>query len=332
MLHPRTCGLLLLLLVARPAAAAELPYGHKHLVFALAYRAADSTGDPGHFVVLGHYDFHEDESARLSYFFYDARKNLRPNSTNHRHLRLATGGAATPGPVQIPTYALAEQVRGTWSLDRGPGLLRVRVGGLIHEWTLRDPAENLFVPRGPYVSAENQGHTAGGWTYADARGYGYLADYLNLPRKLTRDDLLPDYKGEIQTLLPQRGREAPWAQKASDLHVGRYLPSADGDVLGYMVGSRWVSTPTLVFSTLLLNYAPYSRLLLYLNGGHDFNHNGVFDEPGHTTQLFGIYDGSKVAHLVYVEYSYQDAGQPLLSVGHYYPPPRGSATPAARQR
>jgi hypothetical protein len=309
-------------LAALPADAqtpsGDLPYGHRYLVFSTAYRATDAAGNSGNFIVLGQYDFLNDHSARLSYSFYDARKNLRGSNTTHRHPRLIPATAASPGPIQIPSHALAEQVRGVWAVDRGQGIVRIYFGKLVHEWSLRDQASSLFVPRGNYINADNGSHTVNGWTYSDTRGYAYLTDQVDLPRKLTRDDLWPDYKGEIQTMAPNRGQQVPWSQRASDLHVGRYVPSADGDVLGYKVASRWVNTPTLVFSTILLNHAPSSKLILYINGGHDFNHNGVFDEPGHTIHLFGVYDGAKVSQLVYAEHSYQEAGAPILSVGHYY--------------
>jgi hypothetical protein len=308
--------------------AAELPFDHKYLAFAIAYRATDSAGGGGNFVVLGHYDFLDNHELNLSYFFYDGRRNLKSNATSQQHPRLVAGTAATPGAIQIPAYTLAENVRGTWSVDRAGGILRMRLGNTIHEWSLRSPADNLFVPRGPYLNADTNTPTVSGWTYSDARGYAYLTDYVTLPRKITRADLLPDYKGEIQSLITPRGGASQWTQKLSDLHVQRYQSFADGDVLGYMVSSRWVSTPMVVFSTLLLNYAPHSKLLIYSNGGHDFNRNGVFDEPGHTTQMFGIYDGAKISRLVYIEHSYQDAGLPILSVGHYYPPAPAAAAAA----
>jgi hypothetical protein len=303
---------------------AELPNGHKYLIFAITYRAADATGTASDFAVLGHYEFLEDHSAKLYYFFYDTRKNLKPSNTTERHLRL-TNSTALPGPVQIPTYALAEQARGTWTFDKG--LLRLHVANVFHDWELNKAADNLFVPRGPYVNADNGTHTVNGWTYGDTRGYAYLSDYLTLPRKITRADLLPDYDGEIQTLVTPRGQAPQWQRKPSGLHVQRYQASADGNVLGYMTQSRWVSTPTLVFSSLLLNYAPHSKLILYSNGGHDFNHNGVFDEYGHAMQMFGIYDGHKISRIVYVEYTYQDAGRPIVSVGHYYPQAPAQAQP-----
>lgn len=298
---------------------AELPFGYKYLMFAVAYRAANTAGSAGQCVVLGHYDF-SDEAVTLHYFFYDARRNLQSGSTPLRHPRLIPGSAATPGPIQIPTYTLFDQASGSWSIDRAKGLLRVRLGSLVHEWLLRDESEHLFVPAGAYLNADNGSHSSGGWTYSDTRGYAYLSNYLTLPRKISRDDLLPHYQGEIQSLITPRGGVSQWTQKKSDLHVQRYQTSSDGDVLGYMVSSRWVSTPTVVFTTLLLNYAPHSKLILYHNGGHDFNHNAVFDEPGHTMQMFGIYDGSKLARIVYIEHSYQNAGQPILSVGEYHAP------------
>lgn len=310
-----------LLALTGPALAqtSELPFGRKHLLFALVYRtgtAADSRVD---FVVLGHYDFLAGRAARLGYFFYDTRQNLRPTDTTVRHPRLTPDAVARPGPIQIPTYSTTGRSDGTWSLD--DGVLRVHIGKVIHEWVPHDADAQCLVPRGPFVNAADGSHTINAWTYSDVRGYGYLTDHFTLPRKLGRDDLLPDYKGEYYTLLVQKGKAPQWAHKTTELHVRRYESAGGGDVLGFVTMSRWVATPTVVFSTLLLNYAPYSSLLAYHNGGHDFNHNGVFDEPGHTTQLFGVFDGSRVKAFVFAEYSYQDAGQPLLSVGRYFAPP-----------
>ena len=66
----------------------------------------------------------------------------------------------------------------------------------------------------------------------------------------------------------------------------------------------------------LLNDAPHSNLIIYEDYGNDFNDNRCFDEHGHTNMSWGIWNSvtSKIDHVVGIQYAYQKAGKPMLSV------------------
>jgi hypothetical protein len=305
-----------------PAAAQDVgPGGRRHLIFAATYHTADRDGGENDYLVLGHYDFLDGRNAVINYWSYDGNLNTQAIAATVRNPRLQSGRALLrPGPIHLPGYAGSgfKQFRATWTTDRH--MLRVRVGDVIHDWVLRDPAEGLYVVAGPYVSALDASHTLGGLTFSNGHGYAYLAEQVKLARRLTPRDLLPDYDGELYTRHDEDGKGFRWALQDEGLHVKQYRAFRGGDVLARSEMSTGLSPPLLWQSTLLLNYAPYSKLLLYLNGSHDFNRNGVFDEVGHTLQLFGIFAGGKVRHMVFVEYSHQDNGRPILGVGRYCAP------------
>lgn len=295
--------------------SAVVPSGYPHLVFANTLRITDRDGGFNDLVVLGHYDFLDDRAVRMSLFWYNGRKNKLPSPTPKRQPNV-TGATGEPGPIYIPCYEGHEQYSGTW--ERRGNQLRLCFGGVVHEWTVKDADTNLYVPSGPYRNATDATHVIDGLTYSNTYGYAYLSPEVRRDRPLTRADLMPDYDGELYTyhrLLS--GRDWQWKLQKEQMHLRLYRSFAGGDVLGYSQSSRRTNPPSIAFSTLLLNYAPYTKLLMYHNGGHDFNRNGVFDELGHTMQLLGVHEGGKVDRIVFVEYTYQASGYPIVSVGHY---------------
>jgi hypothetical protein len=68
---------------------------------------------------------------------------------------------------------------------------------------------------------------------------------------------------------------------------------------------------------MLLNYAPWSRNLMYVNGGHDFNMNGCYEESGHQLMILADRGAEGVGRAVVLEYSAESDGWPLLGVGFY---------------
>jgi hypothetical protein len=295
----------------------ELPGGLRHLIAAYTYRTTDRVGRYDDEVVLGHYDFLDGVNVEFTYFSYDARRNTQPTPTEIRHPRLVPGATAVPGLFKLPTFTAFQRIRGTW-LATEDGTLRLRFGEVIHDWTPRAADEHYYVPAHPYVNAQDGSHVLGETTFSNARGHGYLADVVTLPRRLTRDDLLDDYQGETYSLPPTKTGEPTWIAKPTALHLDRYRAFHGGELWSYATRSDRLSPPAWAFSNFLINQSSYSPLLIYEETGHDFNRNNVYDEFGHTTQLFGVYDGEKVSRLVFVEYSYQTAGYPILTVGRYY--------------
>ena len=81
-------------------------------------------------------------------------------------------------------------------------------------------------------------------------------------------------------LLHQRNGPSRWIAKPNDFHQQRYTAFAGGDILSYAVISNRTNPPSTAFSNFLFNHSTYSKLLVYTDGGHDFNRNGVYERAG----------------------------------------------------
>ncbi len=297
--------------------------GYRHLIFANSYQTVDAAGRHDDFVVLGNYDFLDERDVQINYFVYDARKNAKPGATPVRApLLLPSRTGRPPGVLHIPRYDAQKSIRGTWRLDGS--MLRIQIGTVYHDWALRDPAQNHFELAGPYTNAQDGSHVIEGLTYTSSFGYAYLADEARRAQPITRSELVPAYQGAMYALR-QQGGTAQWVHLEEELHVSWYRSFEGGNVLGYVESDPKLNPPMLTFSYLLLNYAPYSKLLIYTDVGHDFNRDGVYNELGHSSQMFGIYEKGRVGRIVFIEYSYQTRGYPLLGVGHYYGVEEGKA-------
>jgi len=320
-----------LALVPGPGAA-QGPQGRgligRHLIFACTYRTTDARGTSNDYVLLGHYDFLNETDVKLTYFSYDARKNLAPGTTRKQHTPMNAPyarGAVDPGFIHIPSYAASEKFTGTWRRHRDA--LQVRIGGVVHQWRLQDRDSEFFVMTEPYVDAQSGAPIIEGLTYSNGRGYAYLADSVTDQHRITRRQLLDNYKGETYALTGTN-RDRRWAQIETGLSTYTLRSAGDEDVWGTSYSGDSPQTPGMWCQTsLLLNYAPYSKQLLYINGGHDYNRNGAFDETGHQKQLFGVLEGRTVTKMVFIESSYENDGYPIVGVGRYYgderPGPRG---------
>jgi hypothetical protein len=313
-----------LFLFVAPGSAQDAPRdplgGHRHFIFANTYHTTDARGKEDDYLVLGHYDFLDSQNLVVSYFQYDGNQDTRPIATAVRHPRLTTS-SAQPGPVYLPGYVAFQRFRATWAAnDR---LLRVRIGRVIHEWALEDRSAGAYVMSAPYEDAETRSPMIGGQTYSNCVGFGYLSDRVQLRRTLSRQDLMPYYNGDAYSR-QENGPGYRWVRHKEDMNVGLHRPFGAGDVLSYAFTDSSQKPPMQVQYTLLLNAVPYTHLLLYYNGSHDFNRNGVFDELGHTMQLLGAMRDGKITRMVFAEYSYQDNRRPIMEVGRFFarPPKR----------
>lgn len=292
------------------------PAPARHLIYANRYRVVDRAGGFDDLVTIGHYDFLDDRTVRVWYLQYDGKRDAQATVTRVRNPDIL-GARAEPGPIRIPKYTAVGQFRGSYVFDGKR--LRIRIGTVLHDWEVRDAASGLLVLRGPYTNAEDGSHVIEGLTHVEGSGYGYFANQIAMPGRLTRENLLPVYDGEIDSLARRGEQLLGWQHSRTQFHFDQYRAYGP-DVLAHVTMDQKLRPPMYVFSTVLLNYAPHSNLLLYHNGGHDFNRNAVFDDLGHTIQMFGVYEGGKVEKMVFIEYSYQTRGYPLLSVGRYYNP------------
>jgi hypothetical protein len=306
-----------------PEARQALLDGCKHLIFAQTYRVTDRDGRPDELVLLGHYDFVNEREVMLNFWSFDGRKNTRPGTTDVQHPRMMSEPGkenAMPGMIHVPGYTGFEQVKGTWTNDGRE--VRIRIGDALHRWTLQDREDRSYVLAGSFVNARDGTNTIDGLGYSNGCGYAYLADEVRLQKRITRDDLFPVYKGEFYTRKEEGQYLLRWTNEATSLSVRAFKTIGDGggDVLGFVRMDTKMNPPMATHSTLLLNEFPYSSQLLALNHGHDFNRNGVFDELGHTVEMFGVVEKGKVQRMVFIEYSFQNSGRPLLGVGRYFVP------------
>jgi hypothetical protein len=293
--------------------------GYKYLLFSQTYRAADRYGRWNDVVLLGYYEFLDDQNLTMNYWTFDGNKNVKPGTTAVRHPRMLVlpgQERAVPGAFHIPTYAAFDRFKGTWASDGKQ--LRIRVGQAIHKWDLQDGDEHLYKVAGSYANAADDTNTIAGITYSNGYGYGYLSQEATRKERITRDELSPTYKGELYVRKDEETVAWRWGVQSTGLTLRAFQSFGNGDLLGYVKVDQKMNPPMATHTTLLLNYSPFSKQLIYVNGGHDFNRNGVFDEVGHTTEILGVYENGRMPKMVFIEYSYQTNGRPLMGVGRYY--------------
>lgn len=284
---PRVLLALLILSLAPGALPART------LVFSAKYAAG---GD--WFARLGHYDLSNDGTGKLTYWIYQSSKDYR--SFNARGRKYPGPASPPPWNIQIPRYV--QEVPGiARSWVEHDGVLTVKVGTAQHTWQTSDTGGYALAGMGSFTSAN---------------GYAHETESLRPVAKLTKEHFLPSYAGEYWTKFLHPGGAYQWELQRPSLNPYLFSYDAKNDALYYRSTDQGMMTET----ALALNYAPASPLFVYQSGGHDFNRNNVLDEYGHAFQWLGAFQGGQVVAWVFVEYSFQSAGTPILSAGHYYQP------------
>ena len=297
----------------------EKSFVAKSLIFAKTFRTTDGRGQTNDFVLLGHYDFLNARKVRLSQFLYDGRANRQPGSaTKTINVRVALPNQAAPAtapPVRIPSYSKFKQFVGTWEHEKN--VIRVWIGKVIHEWRLQDAKSDYYVMHRPYYHSDTGSTRLGGLDYSHFAGFGYLGGNPVSKKKLTKQNLKASYKG-VNYASPSKGSpQSKWKWTSTSLSSQVLKTYGDSEVLTYAYPSK-SKQGMWAHSTLLLNYAPYSTQLLYLQAGHDHNRNGVFDEAGHVKQVLALREGNVITKMVYVEHSHEAHGYPILGIGRYH--------------
>jgi hypothetical protein len=286
------------------------------LQFASGNRVQRGGVEPFDVLRLGRATLNDDHTGAAHYWLYDARKNAPQTNAKVNHPKLGKG---EPGPIQIPRYTAAPDPKNPLSIrwEEAGNDLTLTVGTARHRWQKQPGLGGHYTLAGPHLNVDGTA-LIDGLTYL--QGYGYAAfteaadappDATGKPRELTRADFADFYAGEVCAL---DGGASAWRRYKSPF---RMYPQAAPDVLG----TKWPSpnVPGMtVFASLLLNYAPYSRLMFYLAGGHDYNRDDALDEYGHAWQMLGCWVGGKVRAIVGIEHSYQSRGYPILGAVLYY--------------
>lgn len=285
----------------------------RHMLFATGY-STTKAAQKNAFVLLGHYDFAAGGTAKVRYFLYDGNANKLEGVTASQHppMNAPYGGSCTPGPVRIPSYSSYKDLDAKWTAKGD--VLEVRVGDAIHQWARTEPSKGFWQLARDYFDATTGQPVVGGTTFSQTVGFAYEADEARTTAPLGKAAFGASYKVQLHQNNALAG--SPWAYSTSSLVLDVFAPSKnDPNLLSYSYscsGGMWCQR------TILLNYAPYSSQLLYMNGGHDFDKNGCYDELGHRYQYFAVVEGGSVSKFVFVEYSYEYDGFPILSVGRAY--------------
>jgi hypothetical protein len=292
------------------------------LQFADDERVQKGGGKPFDVLRLGRATLADDHTGTLAYWLYDARRNLEPINAKVMHPKLGKG---QPGPIQIPRYTEAPDPKRPLACawEEAGNDLTLTVGQAVHHWQ-KQPGTGIgdhYTLAGPHVNTDG-GALIDGVTYLQGRGYAAFTeatdsppDATGKPRKLTPADFPARYRGEVCQLI---GGAAMWERKEVAWNVASYkifVPGEKGDALAYSFPGKQGMT---AFYSLLLNYASYSRLMAYYEGGNDYDRDDSIDEYGHAWQMLGCWVGGKVRAVVGVEHSYQARGYPILGAVLYY--------------
>jgi hypothetical protein len=297
----------------------------KSLLFAHTYKVYSQVGQPvNEYLLLGHYDFKENGKASAKYLFYDAKANSRPQQASKEHPQMnapyAPAPENIPHPINLPNHRDIKRFDGTWRKD-GTKLV-VQLGQVVRTWQLVDQNDGYYVLSGPFIDAQTKRNVIGNLTYGNSVGHGYLVDTSKLrdDKDLSRVDLYDNYKGEIFQLNGKGTETMDWAYFGSvSLNVVKFRAADDDPNIWTIDYPSPLGLEYHFQSTLLLNYSMESPMVMYLNGGHDYNKNGVLDETAHSMIMWGVRDDSgKVSKILFLEYSWERDGYPLIGVGRYY--------------
>jgi hypothetical protein len=275
---------------------------------------------------IGHYDFGSSTSSvQVSYFLFDAAKN-RP-TWPHEFIDIPNiGRASRYRPVKFPLPAYEDRneqpFKGRWEVD-GP-FIRVTILDTVHEWRQDQADPTLFTPSKPFFNATNGSHVIGDETFYNNFGYAYLTENYKVRGVAINDSHLhPTY---TETGYHHDGNQvltSGWDFYGSEGWGESFNKSSPGQNRTLL--ARWLKQPEDWDDGgfILLNDAPHSNLIIYQLYGNDFNNNRYLDEGGHVNMVWGVWNPltSKVDRAVGVQYAYQNAKKPLLSVFKLVPRP-----------
>lgn len=282
---------------------------NKKMVFAEKYRRT-TNGEVNELAYSGYYEFLANGVAKIHATIFNRKNSTAPTASSHKHgpMNAPYWDGCTPGPIYKPTAESNNELTGSWEVNGD--ILKVRMGTVIHEWRLMDPISSYY--------RINKDLTSGGTTvYSETDGFGYLTDSVS-SEKIYKNNLLDYYFGEF---MENNGTlTSPWIHFQVSLSTTVFKATADPNVITYSHAAPYAGHPnTWSISSLLFNDAPSSNLIIFTNGGHDFNENGCLDlsESGHSYQCFGVKERNKITKMVCIEYSDNDA-YPFLGILRYY--------------
>jgi hypothetical protein len=219
--------------------------------------------------------------------------------------------------IHVPSPQSYEQFANqSWWVDNG--LLRLKIGSVVHEWCLESEKTGRLQLNRSYYDAATGRAVVGGSRFTRSAGFGYLSE--SSPRQvqleISKAHLRPAYSGKLFKV-SSSASPGQWRTFSNSLSTTVLRRQSNRSVLSYSYPCE--ASGSWCHVDLLINAArSYSSMLFYTNGGHDFDQDGCFNEFGHRTIYLGVWDPatSRVTRAVYVEYSYEDDGWPIIGAGY----------------
>ena len=294
-----------------PASIATLI--NKKMVFAEKYRT-NTGGVMNEFVSLGYYEFLANAQVKIHVILFDGKNNVYPTASLKKHGTMNAphwNGICQPGPIYKPTPTATNDYIGSWTTDGT--IIKVKIGAITHEWRLMDKKTSYYRVNKDLMDSANTKTS-----FTDTDGFGYLTDAVS-SEQINKTHLLTKYSSE---LWQNAGTvNTPWVRPPNSLSTNYFKPTTDQRVISYSYPAPYEDEPTMWAETsILFNDAPSTNLLIFMNGGHEFNKNGCLDadETGHAQQLLGVKEGNTITKMVGIEYSYESDGYPILSILRYF--------------
>lgn len=279
-----------------------LSYADSFMLFALGYKSADSQTDR---ISIGSYTITKNKLAADAKE-YDAILNSKPAMLSEKNAMSAPygNGNCQNRSVEIPTFTNHIQVNGSFIDD---GTITVLLKGLKYVWKRDSDHIGFYILDSVSDSKGN--------VMDHAVGYAFNTE--SSLDTLSKTNFFPTYSGNIFHKNARKTINDDWEKQSTMLKPSMF--TAHGNLLEYdSEGSVKLAKPVWSHNTLALNQSNDKREI-YNDYGHDFNRNGCYDEYGHNKVILaGLNKSSMIDKMVFIEYSYNHDGYPMLSVGRYY--------------
>jgi len=301
----------LIIIALHASASAQGVKDHAFLIFAAGFGTL--AGPPNNQLQLGSLHMLEGRGS-IDYDLYDGNANLQQTNAPFKHEMTAPyrGKKDCQGRDLEIAHPL-KHVHDAISWKQTADSLIVVTSEGVETWQPDPKVPFAYV----LASMKNEKGTE----LPLAVGYAFLADTDTVTTQISRANLLDRYNGEIHHKDMKHSATDDWLSKGSSFDLREFTESYGGRILKHSKQGILQDRDNWAHHSILFDYSTRSNLIMYHDYGHDFNHNGCFDESGHAKTMFGVKrnDSDKLREIVYIEYSYNKrTGFPMMSVGRYY--------------
>ncbi|MGE0529270.1 MAG: hypothetical protein AB7G93_12240 [Bdellovibrionales bacterium] len=290
--------------------ASQLPKPYFILteIFKTSYSDTAMDGD------VGYFDFTSSPGNVIyNYFHYRLADNSSGITDGTLHPYLGSN-SCSPGLFRYPTYSSFYSSTGTLT-SASSSSFSVSFGSVIHTWTLIDSVNGIY---------DLTAMSGGG--VVRFLGRGIFSDQIRTTN-ISLSQLKNYYSGyviqnEATGNVLSSWSAFPYITYYTSLSPSVYRTAGNSNVYGYLYAindghSIWEQ------SSLVLNAGSY-KSMFWAHGGHIYQQTDCFSETdaigGHKYVYFGAWNNAtgNIDKIVYLEYSYEADGVPIVSIGALY--------------